>query len=260
MNINIDDRFCWKCSRAWVDASDKYCQICGADFVGSNPSQVTGFVSTETYPQKPQFNEVPHSVRGTAMHRTARLGYPISLNRILILAIVSFGSYLLYWLYLTWRQYRDHTGNEAFPIWHMLSLFVPIYGLFRIHAHMRSYNELMSRSGLLGSIGTGWVVTVVLIAGILDNVGFELIGGWGLDGYTFGAAVASEILWAISLTLVVGLLLHVQSNLNRYWASLENVQIVPSKVGVGEVLCVIIGLLAWSDTLQSLFSGSYRGA
>ena len=100
---------------------------------------------------------------------------------------------------------------------------------------------------------------MVLISGMLDNVGLELTGGWGLDGYSFGAAVASEILWAISITLVVGLLLHVQSNLNRYWAGLENVEIVPSKVRVGEVLCVIFGLLAWSDTLQSLFSASYRG-
>ena len=257
--MKTDARFCWKCSRAWVDVDDKFCQICGADFV-ANPGLVPRFASTVTYPQKPQFNEVPHSAYGTAKDQTARTGYPISLNRILILTIVSFGFYLIYWFYLTWRDYRDHTGSEAYPIWHALTLFVPIYGLFRIHAHMRSYNELMRKSGLHSGISIGWVVTVALVAGVFDNAALNLSGGLAFDSYTLGAAVASEILFAISLTLVVGLLLHVQSILNRYWAGLENVQIVPSKVRPGEVLCVIIGLLAWSDTLQSLLSASYRGA
>jgi len=257
--MDIDTRFCWKCSRAWVDTGDRFCQICGADFVG-NPGLVPRLASTVTYPEKPQFNEVPRSAYRTANEQTGHLGYLISLNRIVILTIVSFGFYLIYWFHLTWRDYRDHTGNEAYPIWHALTLFVPIYGLFRIHAHMRSYNQLMSKSGLLNGISIGWVVTVALVAGIFDNAALNLSGGLAFDNYTFGAAIASEILFAISLTLVVGLLLHVQSILNRYWAGLENVQIVPSKVRPGEVLCVIIGLLAWSDTLLSLLSASYRGS
>ena len=30
--------------------------------------------------------------------------------------------YLFYWFYLTWRQYRDHTGDTAYPVWHALTL------------------------------------------------------------------------------------------------------------------------------------------
>ena len=199
-------------------------------------------------------------VCGTAMEQTARLAFPITPNRILILTIISFGAYLFYWIYLTWKHYRDHTGREAYPIWHALTLFVPIYGLFRIHAHMRSYNELMTDSGLQNSISAGWVVIVMIISFAVDNVALELGGGWALNDYSFGAAVASEILFAISLTLIIGMLLHVQTNLNQYWASLKDAVIVPSKVSVGEVLCVLFGVFAWSDTLQSLLSESYRSA
>ena len=195
-----------------------------------------------------------------SVHPSARLVHPISGNRIIFLTIISFGTYLFYWHYLTWRHYRDHTGNNAYPIWHALALLVPVYGLFRIHAHMRSYNELMNKARLFASISAGWVVTLVLAAGVIDNVAANLTGGWGFGSYTFGAALKAEILYAISLTLIGGVLLHIQSNLNLYWASLGDAQIVPSKVRVGEVLFSIIGLLAWADTLQSLFSASYRAA
>ncbi len=198
---------------------------------------------------------------GTGIGQTAPLGYPISLNRILFLTIVSFGFYLFYWFYLTWRHYRDHTGNEAYPIWHALTLFIPIYGLFRIHAHVRSYNELMSKSGLLSGMAPAWVATVILIAIILGNVAGTLSGGLlGIDDYTFRAAVSAALLLAVSLALYLGVILHVQSNLNRYWESLANVQIVPSNVRVGEVVFSIIGLFAWLDTILSLLSASYRVA
>ncbi len=198
---------------------------------------------------------------GNGLGQTARLGYPISLNRILFLTIVSFGLYLFYWFYLTWRHYRDHTGNEAYPIWHALTLLIPIYGLFRIHAHVRSYNELMSKSGLLGSIDPMWVVAVFLITNILGIVANILTGGlFGTDDYTFVAAVSAAILFAVSLALYLRVLLPIQSDLNRYWESLANVQIVPSKVRVGEVVFSIIGLFAWMDTIWGLLSESYRAA
>ena len=101
---------------------------------------------------------------------------------------------------------------------------------------------------------------MMIISFSVDNVALELGGGWALNDYSFGAAVASEILFAISLTLIIGMLLHVQTNLNQYWASLKDAVIVPSKVSAGEVLCVLFGVFAWSDTLQSLLSESYRSA
>ena len=203
------------------------------------------------------------SACGTGIQNGAPLGYPISSSRIIFLTIISFGVYLFYWHYLTWRHYRDHTRNNVYPIWHALALLVPIYGLFRIHAHMRAFNELMSSAGLLSSIAAGWVVTLLLAAGIIDNVAANLTGGFGFSDYTdysFGAALTAEILYAISLTMIAGVLLHSQSNLNLYWASLEDVRITASKVRVGEIVCSIMGVLAWSNTFASLLSASYRAA
>ena len=72
----------------------------------------------------------------------------VQLWRVLTMTVVSAGLYLLYWFYLTWRLYRDSTGMKAYPVWHALTLFVPIYSLFRTHAHMRVYSEAMSAQNL----------------------------------------------------------------------------------------------------------------
>lgn len=95
----------------------------------------------------------------------SELPYYISRKRIILMAILTFGLYLLfYWFYLTWKQYRDHTGNEAYPVWHTLSLFVPIYGLFRAYAHARTYRDLMQDAGIPSSV-KGWPAVVTMYFG-----------------------------------------------------------------------------------------------
>ena len=104
------------------------------------------------------------------------LPYHISLTRVLFLSVISYGIYLFYWFYLTWKQYRDHTQTQGFPVWHALTLFVPIYGLFRTHGHMRSFKELMLQAGFLSTISAGWAVVLVLISSSIDSASFQVTG------------------------------------------------------------------------------------
>jgi len=43
------------------------------------------------------------------------LRYKLSPKRVVVMSVLSFGIYLWYWFYLTWRQSRDHTGESAYP-------------------------------------------------------------------------------------------------------------------------------------------------
>ncbi|HAA94660.1 MAG TPA: hypothetical protein DCE26_03110 [Dehalococcoidia bacterium] len=199
------------------------------------------------------------NVCGTATSDTPVVGHPISLERVVVLSFLSFGLYIIYWFYLTWRQYRDHTGNEAYPVWHALAFVIPIYGWFRAHAHMRSYNELIRGAGLGTDIAVGGVVTALIVSVVLDNVALNFTGSWDYEGYSFGSALASAILYSASLLIGLAVLIHAQTNINRYWMSLDNVRLAPARLRVGEVVFSIIGALAWLDTLLSLFSASYRG-
>ena len=187
------------------------------------------------------------------------LAYRISPTRILVMTFLSDGLYLFYWFYITWQQYRDHTGNQVFPMWHTLSLMIPIYGLFRTHAHMRSFKELMQGAGVFCSIAVGWAVVLVLISTALDNASLRVNGGFFNFGeVSFGAALISALLDLASIAVVLGLLLHVQQNLNRYWASLDNVTLVDLNVGAGEVILAVVGVLTWIISLISIISPAFR--
>ena len=175
------------------------------------------------------------------------------------MTMLSDGLYLFYWFYITWQQYRDHTGNRVFPMWHTLSLIIPIYELFRTHAHMRSFKELMLNAGVSCSIAVGWAVVLVMVSTLLDNVSLRVNGGFfNFDEVSARAAFLSALLDLASIAVVLGLILHVQQNLNRYWASLDNVTLVDLNVGAGEVILAVIGVLTWIITIASIVSPAFR--
>ena len=224
------------------------------------------------------------------------LGYPISLKRILFMVVISYGLYIFYWYYLTWKQYRDHTNEVVYPVWHALTLLVPIYGLFRTHAHTRIFRESMVNADLPSSINPKLAVIVVLATGVLDHIALRIAGGAqfggirlelgvagllslassafriikpsGLIDLTQGELLSSNALYFVAIALTAGLLLHVQNNINEYWtvtiskneywSSSAYPQKIPFKVGLGEIIFGIIGALAWLDTLANLFSESWR--
>jgi hypothetical protein len=175
------------------------------------------------------------------------------------MSVLSYGLYLFYWFYLTWKQYRDHTQTEVFPVWHALTLVVPVYNLFRTHAHMRTYRTLMGDAGLVSTISAKWAVVLVMISAALDGLSFNVAGGFaGFDEITQETAVAVAFVDMISIAAVVVLLLHVQTNLNRYWSKVANAQLVNAKIVAGEVVFGLMGGAFWFDTLANVLSSAYR--
>lgn len=198
----------------------------------------------------------------------------ISPTRFLVMVALSSGLYLFYWFYLTWKQYRDHTGQEVFPVWHALTQFVPIYSWFRLHAHVRVYKELMIKSGVPSSLNPGWAVAIRIIASLLFLFGLpaalgelsqrpesaltilDLVADFGeLSQRT---VVVFKILGLVSTALSAGILLQVQGNLNRYWASLPEVisggvPLVSAKISAVEIILLVVGLWTWFNTLMLFF-------
>ena len=75
---------------------------------------------------------------------------------------------------------------------------------------------------------------------------------------SFGSAVIIAMLELASIAIILGLLLNVQPNLSRYWASLDNVTLVDLNVGAGEIILAIIGVLTWIITLAAIISPAFR--
>lgn len=179
-----------------------------------------------------------------------KLPFRISLTRIVLMTVLSYGLYLFYWFYLTWRQYREHSRAKVFPTWHALSIIVPIYGWFRVKLHMRQFKELMIKAGLPTSINERLAMVLVAISSSLDWHSFRL---------SLGEATQETVLFTLMIDLlklgmVAWLLFYVQGNLNCYWSHLPNVRLINAKVGFGEVVFVVLGILVWYGTFNALFN------
>ena len=210
------ENYCSKCG-GLLQPYAKYCSLCGA----------------ETEPPVP---------------------YLISVQRVFILSALSGGLYLFWWFYITWKHYRDHSGEKAYPIWHALTLFVPFYSLFRVHAHMRTYRELMIDRRLISSISPLVAVVVMFISGWLGNAGLREILFEDLSRTLAIWILAADVGTTV---ITVWLLTSVQININRYWNSFFP-RASSCRVGVGEVIITIVGLLFMASSVADVFSETWR--
>ena len=181
-------------------------------------------------------------------------GTYISMTRIILLVIASYGVYPIYWMYRTWKQYRDHTGYEAYPVWHALTQLVPIYAFFRFHAHGKVIKELMHERGIADNLVLGVLVTLWIIAAALEYAAYGSWLDWlswivedgdepGLSSLFWAEAIG----WAgIAIDLIA--VCWIQSNLNRYWAEVDNRLTRSARFGKGEILCILIGAVLWVST------------
>ncbi|MBM3941575.1 MAG: zinc ribbon domain-containing protein [SAR202 cluster bacterium] len=231
---------CTNCG-APLEQAHRFCGQCGRPVAEAQPSP--------TPAPAPPF-ERPASLGSQALPSL------VSPSRVLVMVVLSYGLYLFYWMYLTWRHYRDHTGRPVFPVWHALSLIVPVYGLFRTYAHMRSFKELMLQGNVPSTISPGWAVAVILLYSMLEWASFAASGGipavTGAVEITREMAIKAMLIDLVGLALVAGLLMQVQGNLNRYWASLGVGRAVVPGISLGEVLFALAGSLFWITALTSI--------
>ncbi|MSQ40942.1 MAG: hypothetical protein EXR55_04665 [Dehalococcoidia bacterium] len=110
-----------------------YCPRCGTEALSSAALRTTCGTALTTV-DEPSGG----GAGGTASGSAVEMNVLLSPARIILMSVLSQGLYLLYWFYLTWKHYRNHTGRDVYPVWHALTLLVPIYSLFRTHAHVRA--------------------------------------------------------------------------------------------------------------------------
>ena len=207
------------------------------------------YFSSES-PRQPSSNR--HGFRDAGLEPPAH--NLLSVRRVIILSILSSGVYLFWWFYITWKQYRDHSGEIAYPIWHSLTLLVPIYHCFRVYAHMRTYRDLMTERRLANSISPATVVAIFIALDVLVSATFVDV--------VFGEISRALAMWllveaAVFTATITWLLMSVQMNINRYWIAVLP-RISYCRISKGEVAITIVGILLWLDTFATAFIDSWR--
>jgi hypothetical protein len=95
-------------------------------------------------PESPSWRRgeiLPGNVDSGALTSTAEPTWRSIQSPWLVAALVfaTFDLYALWWLGRTWWQLKKEEGDAGKrPVWHVLAMFVPIYGYFRFYAHMRT--------------------------------------------------------------------------------------------------------------------------
>ena len=169
--------------------------------------------------------------------------YYIPPGRIIALTVLSSGLYIFYWMFATWRQYREHTGAIAFPVMHALSLLVPIYQFFRLHAHMRVYQELMEQRGVPTTLGPARIVLIYFGVVLLGMVSFILPAEGPLTTSQQAAYIAINV---GQVTLLSWILWHAQTNINRFWQHRLGIRLGWMPLSFAEIAVVAVGLiLGW---------------
>ena len=220
----MSDKQCASCGHLNPPQSN-FCTNCGAsEFQDVSPHPATRPVGRSELPAD------------TALR--------IGMGRVVVASVLSGGLYLFYWFYLTWKQLISETTEEHYPVWHALTLLVPIYGWFRMHRHVAVINELSERRGLAASLSPGLAVVLLLVGNALD---------WSLVRIT--EPLPLILLTVVSAALTTVLIVTAQSGLNAYWERARPGNLTDARIGRGEVIFVVLGLLLW---LLILLPASYE--
>lgn len=145
---------------------------------------------------------------------------------------------------MTWKHLKAETGDDHRPFWHVLTLFVPFYGLFRFHAHLSSIRDLLiGRSSIWAGEGRGapsylspgWGTLILWLAGVVALL------GRGQPG-----------LQLLQSAVTVGLMVLAQAGLNGYWRAASRGAVREAAYGAGEILVTLFGAAALAAALPAI--------
>lgn len=195
-----DPLFCGRCGASRADPEDLYCRSCGTKLDGQSA----------TGPGGDALGALARPVVIGASDQALPWRRPIWL--VILLTIVTFGLYTIVWFGVSWAEIkRERKDPQMHPFWHSLTLLVPVYSLFRMHAHFRVLNEIGSGRGLRPVFAPSTAVICWAISNGIDAVSFR--AGDSLPG------LLDLSLGALSTLLSVVVIVGGQRSLNNYWQS-----------------------------------------
>jgi hypothetical protein len=180
---------------------------------------------------QPQGGILPSNVEAFGRGEAPAWRRPMSTALLCALVGLTFGLYAFYWLFASWRQLKQEDDDPTMhPFWHTLAMLVPIYGLFRFHAHMRAIRDLARRAGAATNLSPGLALLIWIALNVVERLGGRgELGNWVIVASACGEGVLFA--WA-------------QAALNRAWRLLPGGAPPPHAHPLQWVVLVVGGLLS----------------
>ena len=251
-----DSMTCQRCGAQFAP-EHRFCGSCGAEVSADGIPQVPAEPPVPSAPAAPPPPDLGRSAeldrlagapydptlrRETAPSRELdnTLPYYIPPNRIALLTMLSAGLYVFFWMYITWRHYRDHTGETAYPIFHALSLMVPVYQLFRLHAHMRVFQEMMETRGVPSTLNPLRAVLIYFGVILLGMVSIMIPSEAPLS---LSQQAAYVVIIVSQSALLAWMLWRAQANFNRLWQHRLGMRLGWMPLNPAEMAVTILGFI-----------------
>ena len=232
-------RFCGSCGAARESMALKFCRQCGAAFGAVPPAQpVTPVVLAA--PIAPSLAE--------ARRRPPRI--------VAFLGLLGSATYGFWWLWMSWRELKRARGDASMsPFWHASAIFLmPLYGLFRFHAHFRTIDELNAAARVPVRAGAGLLTLVFFLVLSLLYGGLMLSAAAASSGRTASLEPLSVVIVGLAYAYIVGT---GQRALNAYYASLSG-DPIPERGHALEYVFIVLFFLSFSAQLFVASGGALQ--
>lgn len=189
------------------------------------------------------------------LSRRAHHAYTQEVGTLVLLTVVSYGTYPLYWFYRNWTHLKEVNGHTNRPALRTLGLFIPFLNIFLIAQQLQQIRELSDTVEQKPYYPSVWVTIGLLGLGYLW-VGYTIIAI-----ALFSSEVPPTSLEAVSALLIdlimaifVGLLLAApQRALNSYWHTHHKDRPEAPGLSRGEIAWIVIGSMVWTLSLAQAF-------
>jgi hypothetical protein len=147
-------------------AADRFCAQCGRVLTSGRPGVLAANVGPAVQTNTRQERAREHGPAAVSSAPERAWTHP---GLAFALVCLTLGLYTFWWVYGSWQEIKRQDGDEGkSPFWHTLAMVAPIYGLFRLHDHMRTIARLVRTSGSDTSLSPGTAVVLwVIVHGLM---------------------------------------------------------------------------------------------
>lgn len=162
--------------------------------------------------------------------------FSISVQRLVLLSILTFSIYDIYWFYKNWKVIKESEKSTIYPIARA------IFAIFYCHRFFKQVHSSVTNKGYTNDFSPGWLATGYIAALVLSN----LLGRYETTNVLY------NLLWlSISLSSIV-FLVPIQKAINFYNEKVHGA-VVKKGASRGEIAIIIIGIICTCLILIGLF-------
>ena len=158
----------------------------------------------------------------------------VSIQRFVLLSVLSFGTYEAWWSYKNWQYLKKRDGLDISPFWRGWFMIFYIHKLLATIHDDKEANSVEQATFNASRLATTFIIIFIVVIGVSKIPGESLLP-----------------LLICGLIPTWAPIIPVQSYLNRVNQK-RHPQIHPHKWSIGQVVCLLWGLLWWFIALVTV--------